>query len=53
MYKDDMMSPDDPEKGKNDEEKKAICANVRARMWKLKKRLWKSFKLNCLQSNAL
>ena len=47
LYKDDMMETNELEQK---EDKNDICSSVKRRMWKLKKRIWKSIKLNCLQS---
>ena len=51
LYKDDMLPVDEPEN--KDQKKNDICSGVKTRLWKIKKRIWKSLKLNCLQSNAL
>ena len=50
MYKDDMMPGDDEE---NKETKKELSARIKIRLWKLKKRIWRTVKLNCLQSSSL
>ena len=44
LYKDDMMTQPEEEEGLTPGKKKELTARVN----RIRKRLWKSFKLNCL-----
>lgn len=51
LYKDDMMMQENVENEKTEEkEKTEICAKIKHRLWKVKRRIWKSIKLNCLEN---
>ena len=49
LYKDDMMEQpeDESKKDKNDE----VCKRLRRNFLKIRKRVWKSIKVTCLQSS--
>ena len=54
LYKDDMMATE-PESGAEKEggEASEVCTRIVVRIRKWRKRMWKSFKLNCLQNSAI
>ena len=54
LYKDDMMATE-PESGAEKEggEVSEVCTRIVVRIRKWRKRMWKSFKLNCLQNSAI
>ena len=50
LYKDDMMATE-PEPGV--EKDGELCSRIVVRIRKWRRRMWKSFKLNCLQNSAI
>ena len=54
LYKDDMMvSEAEPGAEKGGDEVSEVCTRIVVTIRKWRKRMWKSFKLNCLQNSAI
>ena len=53
LYKDDMMSEAEPGAEKGGDEVSEVCTRIIVTIKKWRKRMWKSFKLNCLQNPAI
>ena len=54
LYKDDMMVAEfEPGAGKDGGEVSELCSRIVVRIRKWRRRMWKSFKLNCLPNSAI
>ena len=54
LYKDDMMvAESEPGAGKDGGDVSELCSRIVVRIRKWRRRMWKSFKLNCLPNSAI